>query len=255
MISKLSIITINRNNSEGLLQTINSVASQSMKDLEYIIIDGASTDESVEIIKYNQEKITFWVSENDNGIYHAMNKGIARASGTYCLFLNSGDKFFDNYTLKNIFDSNPVEDIVYANLEIRGKNRNRIYTFPQKITFYWLFTEFLGHPSTLIKRSLFDKFGTYNENYRIVSDWEFFLIVFSHHDTTYKHINHVLSIQNEGGISNNNKYKHIVEAERSKVLNEKFPIFINDYQELYNYKHNRFYKKCSRLLKRVLFIK
>ena len=88
---KLSIITINRNNAAGLRRTIESVVSQTYTEFEYIIIDGASTDESVDVIKEYADKITFWVSEPDNGIYNAMNKGILKAKGEYLLFLNSGD--------------------------------------------------------------------------------------------------------------------------------------------------------------------
>ncbi|MDR2910496.1 MAG: glycosyltransferase [Bacteroidales bacterium] len=88
---KLSIITINLNNVAGLQKTIESVVKQTFTDYEYIVIDGGSTDGSADIIKQHANKITYWVSEPDKGIYNAMNKGIRVAKGEYCLFLNSGD--------------------------------------------------------------------------------------------------------------------------------------------------------------------
>ena len=92
---KITIITINFNNCEGLGKTIDSVVSQSCHDYEYIVIDGGSTDGSVNVIKDNADNIDYWVSEKDDGIYNAMNKGIDHATGEYCLFLNSGDTLHD----------------------------------------------------------------------------------------------------------------------------------------------------------------
>ena len=94
---KLSIITVNRNNKDGLEKTIRSVIRQTSHDYEYIIIDGASTDGSPEIIRNYEENITYWISEPDTGIYNAMNKGIRKAQGDYCLFLNSYSSFIEIY--------------------------------------------------------------------------------------------------------------------------------------------------------------
>ena len=93
---QLSIITINRNNKTGLEKTIYSVVNQNYKDYEYIVIDGDSSDGSLEVIKRNEKYFSYWVSEPDSGVYQAMNKGIDRANGEYCLFLNSGDYLKDD---------------------------------------------------------------------------------------------------------------------------------------------------------------
>ncbi len=103
---KVSVITINYNNAQGLQKTIDSVISQTFKDYEFIIIDGGSTDESVDIIRKNSGKISYWVSEKDGGIYNAQNKGAKKASGEYCLFLNSGDFLMDSQTLEKVFKNN-----------------------------------------------------------------------------------------------------------------------------------------------------
>ena len=99
---KYSIITINYNNRDGLEMTINSVLEQTYKDFEYIIIDGGSTDGSLEVIKKHAAQIDYWVSEPDNGIYNAMNKGIRKATGDYLNFMNSGDTYHTSSVLGDI---------------------------------------------------------------------------------------------------------------------------------------------------------
>src|SRR5438552_2810029 len=110
---QLSIITVNLNNAEGLEKTIQSVIRQQFSDYEYIIIDGASADGSVEVIKKFSDKISNWVSEKDSGIYNAMNKGIRLAAGNYLLFLNSGDTLCENSTAR-LFQPDLFDDIIYC---------------------------------------------------------------------------------------------------------------------------------------------
>ena len=100
---QLSIITINYNNLAGLQKTFESVFNQTFQDFEYIVIDGGSTDGSKELIEQYHDKIDYWVSEPDSGIYNAMNKGIVRANGEYLQFLNSGDSLLGENILKNVF--------------------------------------------------------------------------------------------------------------------------------------------------------
>ena len=101
---KLSIITINLNKREGLKKTMQSVFEQSFKDFEYIVIDGGSTDGSKELLQSYSSKITYWVSEKDNGIYHAMNKGAAKSTGNYLLFLNAADVLTDKKVIEKVAD-------------------------------------------------------------------------------------------------------------------------------------------------------
>ena len=132
-----SIITINLNNSTGLEKTIQSVTTQLFSDFEFIIIDGGSTDNSIDVIKKYESEITSWVSEKDNGIYDAQNKGIAKANGTYCLFLNSGDYLFSKDALKKVFDSNLTEDIVYGNIIYHENgSTDRKKSFPDNLSNY-----------------------------------------------------------------------------------------------------------------------
>ena len=119
----LSIITVNFNNKKGLIQTIETVVNQECKDFEWIIVDGGSTDGSVEVIQDHIKHVDFWVSELDQGVYDAMNKGIKVATGDYILFLNSGDYFYTNEATKiiNSLESN-TDFIIYDYIKKYQKN-------------------------------------------------------------------------------------------------------------------------------------
>lgn len=172
---KLSIITINYNNKHGLQKTINSVISQIYKEFEWIIIDGGSTDGSKELIEQYTDYITYWVCEPDKGIYNAMNKGIEVAKGEYLLFLNSGDYLVSVYTLEHVLCKSFQADIVYGNLLYDKKKVERAPGFHNDyIACIDLIKGTLFHPSTFIKRELFEKYGYYDETLKIVADWKFF---------------------------------------------------------------------------------
>lgn len=250
--SKLTIITINRNNALGLERTIQSVISQTWADYQYIIIDGASTDNSVEVIEKYSDKISYWISEEDNGIYNAMNKGIKQANGEYCLFLNSGDYLYNNNVLEIIFSENFTEELIYGNQFRVGEKGNRVVFFPSKLTFYHFYTNFLAHNSTLIKKSLFNKIGLYNENYKIVSDHEFFVLAVCKYNCTVRYINEIISVMVDGGISNNPQYTEVVIKERADMFKKHFPNLIQDYDELYNLKYNSPTKKLKRIIKKLV---
>ena len=252
MESRLSIITINKENAAGLEKTIKSVISQKFTDYSYIVIDGDSKDGSEEIIRKYQDRINFWVSEPDNGIYNAMNKGIAKAKGDYCLFLNSGDYLVDENALSNLFSFNFTEDIVYANQKRVGKNGSYVITYPEKLTFFHFYAEYLGHNSTLIKRKLFADIGYYNEMKRVVSDWEFLILAICKYNCSFKKLPVVFSVQHDGGISNNPLFREQVQKERYSVLQKHFPLFLDDYKVLFDKKYNTVYKKVKRKIKNLL---
>ena len=130
---KLSIITINLNNKNGLSETISSVIAQTFTDYEYIIIDGQSTDGSLEVIKQNANHINQWISENDHGIYNAMNKGLNLAKGEYCLFLNSGDSLYDSDVLQVLFSQSFTEDIISGGIELYSHTKKWYHCCPIKI--------------------------------------------------------------------------------------------------------------------------
>ncbi len=212
---QLSIITINFNNKKGLKKTIPSVIRQSFSDYEYIIIDGGSTDGSVDLITQYSGKITSWISEPDKGIYNAMNKGIKRAKGVYCLFLNSGDCFMDNDILNKVFSIPFTEDIVFGDTICV----NMRLSYPSKISLSYLISKSLPHQSSFIKRSLFDRFGNYNEENRIVSDWEFGLKAILLYNCSYRYLSDIIVSRMElPGHSLDQKLAQIKNKEAEQVL-------------------------------------
>lgn len=179
---KISIITINYNNAIGLSNTVESVINQNGGGFEYLIIDGGSTDSSVEIIKGCKYNIDYWISERDNGVYSAMNKGIVRATGEYIIFLNSGDCFVDKYTLeKCLYAINNFDDvdIFYADILLvnqAGGTPIKFRQHPAELNLQYFKNDTINHQASLIKRSLFGEFGLYPECYRLASDFWLFLL-------------------------------------------------------------------------------
>lgn len=229
---QLSIITINRNNAAGLRKTIESVVSQTYTDFEYIIIDGASTDESVDVIKEYADRITYWVSEPDTGIYNAMNKGILKANGEYCLFLNSGDWLVDKKVVGDFCVNNFREDFISGSLLFGSSEM--VWKAPDKnnLDFTLFYRATLPHPSTFIKRNLFQLYGLYNENNRIVSDWEFFLKCLIVNNCNYNHFERIISFYSLNGISSLPEMKTIIEKERDIVYQLYMPLIIKSYRKL-----------------------
>jgi len=172
-----TVITINLNNAIGLTATIESVVNQSFNDFEHLIIDGNSSDNSLEIIKHYVSDTFHWVSENDNGIYDAMNKGIAMAKGEWIIFMNSGDVFCNNQVLKQISDKiNPDDELVYGNTIVRDTLK-RIESVGQ-INKRYFFYDTICHQSIFIKRDLFSSVGLHDLRYRILADRDFLLRAF-----------------------------------------------------------------------------
>lgn len=230
----LSIITINFNNAKGLESTINSVKDQSFLDFDYIVIDGNSKDDSKTVIENHESNIDYWISEPDEGVYHAMNKGIAKASGTYLLFLNSGDVLYNNTVLSKAKNSLlQGKDIVYGDLWIideKGKGFRNSY--PDVVDFLFLKRTSIGHPSTFIKKELFEDYGLYRTDLKIVSDWAFFIKVLCKHNVSQFHLNNVVATFYEGGLSTSKQHEEIHIQERKKILKEMFDIYEASFNEL-----------------------
>ena len=250
---KLSIITVNLNDKEGLKRTMDSVFSQSFTDYEYIVVDGGSTDGSVELIIEAGDKVAKWVSEPDTGIYNAMNKGIGMASGEYVNFLNAGDWYVDGI-LNDIFSKNRNADILYGDQYfIREGGKLQLKTKPAKLTLFDFYWGSLYHQASFIKRKLFDN-DHYNENLKIISDAEFYLKKIILGKCSYEHIGLPVVYYNTGGLSSSDKAGKIIKEER-KYLHEKyFPEYIlDDYAELLQYKRSPLYDLIPELNKTTGF--
>ena len=228
---KLSIITINYNNAEGLRKTMESVLAQTYTEIEYIIVDGASTDGSVDVIRELTTRPTIkWVSEKDTGIYNAMNKGICMATGEYIEILNSGDILFDaNVTQRMIerldqINSKREENvgILYGNMikvnaqgKVVGKSGYTEYSLRQ------FYSSTLNHDCAYIRRDLFEEYGLYDEQLKIVSDWKWYLQAIGLGRVKPEYVDIDVTIFDDGGISETNLA--LRNAERRKVLEEVLP--------------------------------
>lgn len=228
---KISIITINFNNNEGLIKTIGSVINQTYKDFEYIIIDGNSNDGSKETLEKHNLDIDYWVSEPDSGIYNAMNKGIRAAKGDYLLFLNSGDWLYSSDVLAIGSNSiNGIFDIYYGNAIFKSIENEIVVNYDQKISFKFFLDNNFCHQATFIKKKLFDYIFFYNENLKIVSDWEFFIYSVCIANVSIKHLDIIISYYDYNGISSKNENNDIILVERQQVFDKYFSKFLNDYK-------------------------
>lgn len=222
---KLSVITINYNNCDGLRKTIESVVNQTCTDFEYIIIDGGSTDGSVDVIKEYAGRIDYWVSERDRGCYHAMNKGAKIAQGEYVIFMNSGDSFYTNDVVDAFVQGNPTEDVLCGDMFLSLGCVNYV---PTELTFRYFYEGNLPHQACFIKTSLQKKYP-YNENLKIVSDYEFFLRILILENGTFRKINKIISYFDFNGISSENTGLHLLE--REAVQQAMFPSrILEDYR-------------------------
>ncbi|MEN9918351.1 MAG: hypothetical protein RL662_787, partial [Bacteroidota bacterium] len=159
--TKISVITISYNNAEGLLRTMESVVKQDFDDYEYIVIDGGSSDDSKNCIMSYSDKISYWISEPDKGVYHAMNKGIAVAKGEYLHFLNSGDTYAGSDVLSKIFNQTYTLPLIRTVQICDYGDRQQIWTNlgNRDVTLYDMFVNTMLHQATFIHRDVFDKYG------------------------------------------------------------------------------------------------
>ena len=227
---KLSIITINRNNAQGLKKTMQSVVEQTSNDIEYIVVDGASTDESVDIIKsFADQRLIRWVSERDNGIYNAMNKGIGMAQGEYVMILNSGDylatpQVIEQMNKKLVDKGQP--DILYGNM-IKiwpdGKTR-RDYQLSVNYSLFDFYQSTLNPDGTYIRRSLFQQFGPFDETMKICSDWAWMLKTIGLGGVKPSRVNiDTLYFDMTGVSESGERSRQTIQKERRQVLQQTLP--------------------------------
>ncbi len=206
---KVSVVTITYNSSKTVRDTINSVLAQTYKDIEFIIVDGLSNDGTIDIIKSYEPKFygrIKWISEKDNGIYDAMNKGIKKATGDIVGILNSDDFFTSNDVIEKMissFDNNI--DAVYGDIHfIHSDNPQKCVRYYSSKMFrpFWLRFGFMpAHPSFYARRSVFDKVGLYSTDYKIASDYDMMVRMFIKHNIVAKYLNYDFVTMRLGGLS------------------------------------------------------
>ena len=205
---KISLITVTYNCAETLSDTFDSVRSQNCEQLEYIVIDGGSSDRTVDIIKQNEDIISFWESEADEGIYDAMNKGLRRATGDVIGFLHSDDMFFSGNTLKSIIEvaEDKSPDVIYGDLEyVNAKSTDKVIR-------RWNSSDFKDsllkqgwmppHPTLYIRKQIVEETGFFDTSFRIAADYDYILRLFTRKGLKTHYMPKVIVKMRLGGESN-----------------------------------------------------
>ena len=202
MKKKVTVITINLNNLEGLKRTAESVIAQTSRDFEYIVIDGGSTDGSKEYIA-QLPRVDYWVSEPDKGIYNAMNKGIRMAQGEYCIFMNSGDAFFAPDVLDQVIPRLNGGDFYVGQPMLMRDDQMERGHMPDTMTLEFLLEDSINHQCTFTRTAIL-KESPYNENRRIVADWERFFKEWLFRGRSYHPLGITIAYSYLDGISSTN---------------------------------------------------
>lgn len=220
----LTVITVCYNEKE-VERTCKSIINQTFQNFEWIVIDGGSNKETLETLNKYKNRMNIFVSEKDTGIYNAMNKGIALSEGKWLNFMNAGDTFFEDETLEKIFVKNILflkdTDVIYCDSFYHGNDGSiKAGNFPEKLNYAFWNINCINHQAAFIKKALFEKFGTYDEQYKICADCEKFL-QFQKEGCKFKHLKITASNFFLNGCSN--VHKRLTNFEKGQILNKYFP--------------------------------
>lgn len=243
---KLTIITVNYNNREGMRKTRDSVLRQTFRDFEWLIIDGGSTDGVEELLFPDPEnRITRFISEPDNGIYDAMNKGIALSRGEYLYFLNSGDSLYAPDTLQQVFSRPTDADCLYGAARFVSESSRKIRSYPKQLDMYFFYTSNLCHQAAFIRRELFDRYGAYDLSYTMVADWVFFFTALVLNQSSSRLLPLVVADYDTEGVSSLKKEQ--VHEERSRFLNAHLSHEMKLLNELYTFRKDVLYEVTEKM--------
>lgn len=217
---KISIITVCYNE-DNVGRTCESILNQTCRDYEWIVIDGGSTGKCADILKSYADKMTVFVSEKDSGIYNAMNKGIAQASGEYLIFMNAGDEFFHPEVLALIKPFlNGQNEIVYGDTKhIKSPEEAVIVSYPDELKKKMFINNTINHQSALIRKDLFARFGGYDESFPIFADVEKWL-VYLENGCVFKHLPVIIAKFYCDGVSS--RFTERYYAERDQMYEKHF---------------------------------
>ena len=222
-IPEFSIITICLNEAHGMEQTCESIIQQKYSNYEWIVVDGASTDSTLDILDRYHERITTLVTEADDGIYDAMNKGIELSRGKYLVFMNGGDRFSSSEVLDWVAQA-PQADLIYGQLELNEPG-GELLSPPEKIRCDYLIKHMIHHQAAFFHRSLFGCFGLYDTSYRIAADYEFFSRILLKGEISHHYIAKPIAIFDYGGISRNQNYRQLRKRENHRIRAKYFPSY------------------------------
>ncbi len=225
---KFSIITVCKNSENTIENTILSVLNQSYKNFEYIIVDGVSTDKTLDIVEKYRNKLTKIISEPDNGLYDAMNKGINSSSGDYLFFLNSDDTFLRENIFLDIFRkaNNNQKELLYGDqLFVNHETGKTTIRKHNKLNKIYLLKNTPCQPATFYRRDVFNKYGYFDDTFKIVSDHEWFLRTFLKHNISYYYLGFPFTAFNiVGGVSSNSAGEQKKSIERDKMIEMYFSV-------------------------------
>lgn len=245
---KLSIITINFNRKTDLEATLASVADQQFRDFEYIVIDGGSSDDSLVLLEEYQDIINYSLSEPDDGIFDAMNKGIQAATGEYLLFLNGGDTFLHSRSLADAMSylQQATEDIVYGDILVEMSYGGELrFRYPDQLNFRYFLEHDLPHQATFIRRSLFEQYGLYDATNKINADWAFFVLAICKYEVSYRHIRLAFTRFQQGGVTDTmTKMERVLSQEA--FLMQHFGMFYPDILRLVHLEQNSYKTRAYR---------
>ena len=235
---KLSVITICYNE-PNLEATCESIVNQTWQDFEWIVIDGGSNKETLDIFEKYKHRINKFVSEPDKGIYDACNKGIKLAEGEYLNFMNAGDSFYNSKVLENVVATNSNEDILYGDINARYMdNTEKIIAFPEQLNEVFFFNDNINTQGIFAKRDLFLQYGNFDTQYKIASDYDRWLKFYSE-SKTFKHLPIVIANYKMDGISSVEKSQKLLLEEKSTIQSKYFSQSeINKFMDMCNAKNS-----------------
>jgi len=236
-VKRLSIITVSLANRAGLEQTLASVAEQDTHDHEFIVVDGGSSDGSRELLERSGSIVDVWISEPDGGIYNAMNKGIRKSTGEYCLFLNAGDRLVETSTVSGILNQLDGNcDVYFSDLRFVDKGKVVFRHYPPSISTSFFLSNTLNHQNTVIRRTALEAAGLYREDLRIASDWYFYIEASLRREARFKKLARPIAVFHNDGVSASAEGSSRNEAERELCLRELFGSALPLMKELASYR-------------------
>ena len=242
---KVSIITVCYNAKSTIEKTIKSVISQTYRDIEYIIIDGASTDSTLRIIEKYKEKVSYFKSESDSGIYNAMNKGINASTGDILYFLNANDYLFDEKVVEDVVNHFKITKakIIFGDMsfikETGEEKERRSFELADKL---FLTSENLCHQGIFYKKEVIEVCGLYDEKYKLLADYDLNLNAIIKNKFKTRHIQRTIAKFTLEGQSNSEKLKDLQETEKKEIL--------NIYFKSYHFQANKILNKIFRSIAR-----
>ncbi len=248
MANQLTIITVCYNDPNAQ-KTCESIVNQTFQDFDWIVVDGGSEKVTLDVFEKYKKRITKFISEKDEGLYDAYNKGLKYAKTPWVHFLNSGDCFTNENILKQIFENKTYDcDLLYGDINFIKPNKSvTTIKFPNELKKYFFINENIGTPSTFIKRELFEKYGNFSTEYKITGDLERW-IVFKKNNVKFEHIPIVVADFDTSGISSKDEYKGLHLKERHAIYDKHYTK--EEYDEAINS-----YKPNLRFFERIFSIK